>query len=66
MESLIESKHHEFPPKDLISLLLSFVYIEKFPVNMMTKLINPNFYDRMDYFAKQNVKFLMSELDILP
>jgi len=32
VEILTESKHHEFPPKDLISLLLSFVYIEKLVV----------------------------------
>ena len=65
VEILTESKYQEFPPKDLISLLLSFVYIEKYPLLLMNKLLNPNFYDRMDYFAKQNVKFVMSELDIL-
>ena len=63
IECIVEQKYPEFPPKDLVALLLSFVYIEKFPINMMSKLINPNFYDRME--AGKNVKHVISELDLL-
>ena len=40
-------KFAEFPPKDIIKLLLSFVYIERYPLNFVRKLFNPYFLDRI-------------------
>jgi len=48
LETLLEQKFAEFPPKDLIQLMLSFIYIEKFPVNLAHKIFNPNFVDRIE------------------
>merc|ERR1712128_128538 len=36
-----------FPPVDIINLLVSFLYIEKLPINFTRKLFNPFFLDRL-------------------
>ena len=48
LEAIVEQKFAEFPPKDLVHLMLSFVYIEKFPVSLAPKIFNPNFIDRLE------------------
>ena len=48
LETILEQKFAEFPPKDLIELMLSFIYIEKFPVNLAHRIFNPNFLDRIE------------------
>jgi len=47
LEHNLEMKFAEFPPKDIIKLLLSFVYIERYPLNFVRKLFNPYFLDRI-------------------
>lgn len=47
LEHVLEHKFVEFPPKDVINLLLSFVYIERYPLNFVRKLFNPYFMDRL-------------------
>ena len=42
-----EHKFIEFPPKEIIDLLLSFVYIERYPLNFVRKIFNPYFLERM-------------------
>ena len=44
---MLERRFSEFPPKEAIALLLSFVYIERFPLNFVSKLFNPYFLDRL-------------------
>ena len=48
LETILEQKFAEFPPKDLIHLMMSFIYIEKYPVNLAHKIFNPNFVDRIE------------------
>jgi len=48
LETILKQKFAEFPPKDLIQLMLSFIYIEKFPVNLAHRIFNPNFLDRIE------------------
>lgn len=47
VETVLERKFSEFPPKEIINLLLSFIYIEKYPLNFVRKLFNPLFMDRL-------------------
>lgn len=47
LEHVLEHKFVEFPPKDVINLLLSFIYIERYPLNFVRKLFNPYFMDRL-------------------
>ena len=47
LEYVLEHKFVEFPPKDVINLLLSFIYIERYPLNFARKLFNPYFMDRL-------------------
>ena len=46
--TILEQKFAEFPPKDLVHLMLSFVHLEKYPVNLAPKVFNPNFMDRLE------------------
>ena len=48
-------KFAEFPPKDIVRLLLSFVYIERYPLNFVRKLFNPYFLDRIHDHAMEDV-----------
>jgi len=47
LEYVLEHKFVEFPPKDIINLLLSFIYIERYPLNFVQKIFNPYFMDRL-------------------
>ena len=47
LEYVLENKFVEFPPKDVINLLLSFIYIERYPLNFVRKIFNPYFMDRL-------------------
>lgn len=49
LEHLLENKFMEFSPKDIIELLVSFLYIEKYPLNFTNKLFNPFFLDRLHH-----------------
>jgi len=47
LEHLLEEKFIQFKPVEVIELLVSFLYIEKFPLNFTNKLFNPYFLDRL-------------------
>ena len=47
LERVLEEKFVQFPPKEIIQLLVSFLYIEKYPLNFTTKLFSPYFLDRV-------------------
>lgn len=55
LEHNLEMKFAEFPPKDIVRLLLSFVYIERYPLNFVRKLFNPYFLDRIHDHAMEDV-----------
>lgn len=66
VELLLEQKFAEFPPKDLVHLMLSFVQIAKFPVNMAHKIFNPNFYDRLESCHSAQDRYnTIAEMDLL-
>ncbi len=47
VEHVLEHRFVEFPPRDIINLLLTFVFIERFPSNFVRKIFNPYFMDRL-------------------
>merc|ERR1719234_1983992 len=46
MENYLEHKFVKFSPLDMINMLVSFVYLERYPLNFTNKLFNPYFLDR--------------------
>jgi len=68
MEEALSIKFNEFPPKDMIKLMLSFVYIERYPLNFVRRLFNPHFLDRIHNqpVSKdvQLARFLLTHLDL--
>ena len=65
LEALLEQKFVEFPPKALVELLLSFIYIEKFPLNIAWKIFNPCFFDRIDSQVESDARQTKLGLDII-
>ena len=47
MENYLEHKFVKFSPLDMINMLVSFVYLERYPLNFTNKLFNPYFLDRL-------------------
>ncbi|XP_063221138.1 FAST kinase domain-containing protein 3, mitochondrial-like [Bacillus rossius redtenbacheri] len=47
LENVLESKFVQFRPEDLIEVMLTCVYLEKYPVNFVKKIFNPYFLDRI-------------------
>jgi hypothetical protein len=64
LEHVLEHKFVEFPPKEIISLLLSFIYIEKFPLNFVRKIFNPYFMDQIHSQTEADITFSRSQLKL--
>ncbi|KAK7789023.1 hypothetical protein R5R35_009974 [Gryllus longicercus] len=47
VENFMMEKFIQFRPEDIVDVVLSCVYLEKFPVNLTKKILNPYFLDRM-------------------
>jgi hypothetical protein len=63
LEYVLEEKFTQFRPKQIIDLLVSFLYIEKYPLNFTNKLFNPYFLDRLHaqpevdvFYSRQQLK----------
>ena len=65
LEVLLEEKFSEFPPNELVTLLLTFIYIERFPMNMVWKIFNPCFFDRMNAQDAKNEQQTKIGLDMI-
>ena len=57
MENYLEHKFVKFSPLDMINMLVSFVYIERYPLNFTNKLFNPYFLDRL-HAQPEEVRFM--------
>ena len=47
LEFYLDVKFNQFSPVEMINLLVSFIYIEKYPINFTSKIFNPFFMDRL-------------------
>jgi len=61
---VLDLKFAQFPPVDIINLLVSFLYIEKFPINFTSKLFNPFFLDRLHSQSEDLVAISRQQLKL--
>lgn len=47
LESSFEEKFIQFRPEDVIDMLVTCIYLEKYPLNFIRKVFNPYFLDRL-------------------
>jgi len=64
LEYVLEEKFIQFRPIEVIQLLVSFIYIEKFPLNFTNKLFNPYFLDRLHSQSEEEINFSRQELKL--
>jgi Xaa-Pro dipeptidase len=46
-EKVLGDKFVQLPPKDVVELLLSCVYLKKYPLNFVDRVFSPYFLDRL-------------------
>jgi len=63
-ETILDSKFNQFLPIDIINLLVSFLYLEKFPLNFTRKLFNPYFLDKLDSQPEELVRASRQQLKL--
>merc|ERR1712012_977059 len=64
MENYLEHKFVKFSPLDMINMLVSFVYIERYPLNFTNKLFNPYFLDRLHAQPEELIAISRAELKL--
>ncbi|XP_021925496.1 FAST kinase domain-containing protein 3, mitochondrial isoform X1 [Zootermopsis nevadensis] len=55
LESILDEKFVQFRPEDAIDVLLTCVYLGKFPLNFVQKIFNPYFLDRLHSYRDVNI-----------
>lgn len=55
LESILDEKFVQFRPEDAIDVLLTCVYLGKFPLNFVQKVFSPYFLDRLHSYRDVNV-----------
>uniref|UniRef100_A0A1B6D3C2 RAP domain-containing protein n=1 Tax=Clastoptera arizonana TaxID=38151 RepID=A0A1B6D3C2_9HEMI len=58
LEESFEQKFIQFRPEDAIDMLLTCVYLQKYPLNFVKKVFNPYFLDRLH--STRNIETLKS------
>lgn len=56
MEKLIDEKFVQFTPNDLINILLSCTYLQKYPLNFVGRIFSPYFLDRV-HSSENNFRY---------
>jgi len=64
MENYLEHKFVKFSPLDMINMLVSFVYIERYPLNFTNKVFNPYFLDRLHAQPDELIALSRAELKL--
>jgi Xaa-Pro dipeptidase len=55
LENILDEKFVQFRPDDAIDVMLTCVYLGKFPLNFVQKVFNPYFLDRLHSYRDVNV-----------
>ncbi|PNF40653.1 hypothetical protein B7P43_G05910 [Cryptotermes secundus] len=55
LESVLDEKFVQFRPDDALDVMLTCVYLGKFPLNFVQKIFNPYFLDRVHSYKDMNV-----------
>lgn len=64
IENYLEHNFVKFAPIDIINMLVSFIYIERYPFNFTNKLFNPFFLDRLHSQSEESVAQSRQELKL--
>jgi len=64
LEHVLEEKFIQFKPIEVINLMVSFLYIEKYPLNFVHKLFNPYFLDRLHTQPEDDVLLSRQQLKL--
>lgn len=64
LEHVLELKFVEFPPREIVDLLMSFVYIERYPLNFVRKIFNPFFMERLHNQSEDDIAHCRSQLKL--
>lgn len=65
LESLLDRHFSAFPPDLFMDLLLSCVYLERYPLNFVKKVFHPFFIRRIEYLKPIDAKRTVAKLRIL-
>lgn len=67
IEDYLEEKFVNFKPNDFLDIMLSCVYLQRYPMNFVEKIFNPFFLDRLqvndDFNANQIQRMKLKVLD---
>lgn len=55
LESVLDEKFVQFCPDDAIDVMLTCVYLGKFPLNFVRNIFNPYFLDRLHSYRDMNI-----------
>lgn len=54
VENVVSEKFLKIPVDDILDILLSCIYLEKYPLNFVTNVFNPNFLERINISEKSH------------
>lgn len=64
-ESHVDEKFVQFPPNVMVDLLLSCVYLKRYPLNFVKKIFNPYFFDRIHTLEASEMRLTRTKLKVL-
>nr|XP_045616727.1 FAST kinase domain-containing protein 3, mitochondrial-like [Procambarus clarkii] len=65
LEIYLYEKFVQFPPDVMIDLLLSCVYLKRYPLNFVKKVFNPYFFDRVHTLDSFDMRLTRTKLKVL-
>lgn len=65
LEQLLDEKFVQFPPDLMIDLLLSCVYLKRYPLNFIKKVFNPYFFDKVHSLEQPEMQVARTKLMVL-
>lgn len=65
LEQLLDEKFVQFPPDLMIDLLLSCVYLKRYPLNFIKKVFNPYFFDKVHSLEPPEMRVARTKLMVL-
>nr|XP_053652238.1 FAST kinase domain-containing protein 3, mitochondrial-like [Cherax quadricarinatus] len=65
LEMQLYEKFVQFPPDIMIDLLLSCVYLKRYPLNFVKKIFNPYFFDKIHSLDSSDMRLARTKLKVL-
>lgn len=64
-ETVVDHKFVQFPPNVMVDMMLSCIYLGRYPINFVKRIFNPYFLDRIHSLEKSEILLTRSKLKIL-